>query len=209
VHNLAVPRFAINLAEWFKANAEDVGRNLTHYYAGQPKKEFTGRWFDEFAAIGDPNQFGATDVIAVEALSVEVRSEAAAKLLVTETERFNSLLRQIPRALDIWDAGRLILGPGSPADDLHAALKDLPDVGPVTAGKLMAAKRPRLIPIFDERVEKLLEPRGGLFWVSMHDELSDKADRAAIAEVCKNAPPHVVLLRRIDVAIWMAGGEEA
>jgi hypothetical protein len=98
----------------------------------------------------------------------------------------------------------LVLGPGSPADDLHAALKKLPYVGGVTAGKLMAAKRPRLIPILDERVEEVLKPQGDLFWMSMYDELSNEGERASIAEVCKSAPPHVGLLRRIDVALWMA-----
>jgi hypothetical protein len=100
---VAMPRFSINLAEWFTTNSEAVDRNLKRYFGGQPKKEFTGRWFDQFAAIGDPNQFNANDILAVEALSVQVRSEEAAKLLITEAERFNELLRQIPREQDIWN----------------------------------------------------------------------------------------------------------
>jgi hypothetical protein len=200
--------FAIDLPEWFSTHADEVDRNLKAYYSGRTAKAmFTGRWFDEFAAIGDPNRFGANDILAVEALSVEVRSEAAAKLLITETEHFNSLLRQIPRDLDIWDAGRMVLGAGSPANDLHTELKTKlkPSVGSVTAGKLLAAKRPRLIPILDERVEDLLKPQSDLFWVSMYDQLCDSSARATIADVCRNAPPHVGLLRRIDVAIWMSG----
>jgi hypothetical protein len=92
----------------------------------------------------------------------------------------------------------------SAADDLHARLKQLPKVGGVTAGKLMAAKRPRMIPIFDDRVDRMLAPKDELFWVSMHDELKDEQRRITIERVCAGAPAHVSLLRRIDVALWMA-----
>ena len=82
-----------------------------------------------------------------QALSVKVPSEAAAKLFMTDAEHFNSLLRKIPREQDLWQVRRLDVDVGSPADDLHRALrKMLPDVDWVTAGKLIAAKRPRLTP---------------------------------------------------------------
>ena len=68
------------------------------------KERFTGRWFDEFAAIGDPNRFEASDVLAVEALVV-VPPEAASALLITDTERFNILLRRIPREENLWKFG--------------------------------------------------------------------------------------------------------
>jgi len=199
-----MPAFAFDLAEWFTDNAEQVDRHLCRYFGGKAGDQFTGRWFDHFAAIADPNRFEASDLIAVEALKVEVPSEAASVMLLTDPERFNGLLREIPREQDLWERRRLDVDVGSKADDLHAALKALPRVGWVTAGKLLAAKRPRLIPILDERVQGLLKPRDELFWVSMHDELSDESRRTTIAEICRVAPPHVSLLRRIDVALWMA-----
>jgi Family of unknown function (DUF6308) len=185
-------------------HSDEVDRNLRRYFDGEAGDQFTGRWFDHFAAIGDPNRFEASDIVAVEALSVEVPSEAAGRLLITDSERFNSLLRAIPRTVDLWTAGRLQVTVGSAADDLHAALKELPKVGEVTAGKLMAAKRPRMIPIFDERVDQLLAPADELFWVSMYDELKDDEHRRVIEQVCRNTPSYVSLLRRIDVALWMA-----
>ncbi len=195
----------IDLTQWFDENSEQVDRDLRRYFDAEPGDMFTGRWFDHFAAIGDPNRFEASDIVAVEALSVEVPPpEAAARLLITDTERFNALLRAIPREMDLWSVGRLDVSVGSAADDLHAALKQLPQVGGVTAGKLMAAKRPRLIPIFDERVDRMLAPRDELFWVSMHDQLKDDQRRSVIERACRNAPAHVGLLRRIDVALWMA-----
>ncbi|MEW5812234.1 MAG: DUF6308 family protein [Actinomycetota bacterium] len=199
-----MPEFAFDLAEWFTEHAEQVERDLRRYFGGKPGNQFTGRWFDHFAAIADPNRFEASDLIAVESLSVQVPSEAASVLLLTDPERFNSLLREVPREEDLWERRRIDVDSGSKADDLHSALVTLPKVGWVTAGKLLACKRPRMIPILDERVQGLLKPRHELFWVSMHDELSDESRRRTISRVCRHAPPHVSLLRRIDVALWMA-----
>jgi len=52
--------------------------------------------------MGNAFQFEASNVLAVEALSVKVPSEAAAKLLMTDAEHFTSLLRKIPREQDLW-----------------------------------------------------------------------------------------------------------
>jgi hypothetical protein len=98
---------------------------------------------------------------------------------------------------------RLDVNVGSPADNLHQALVGL-DVGWVVAGKLLAAKRPRLLPILDNEVNNFLKPPKEMFWVSMYDELADTTRRNVIAEVCRVAPGHVSLLRRIDVALWRA-----
>jgi len=202
-----MPSFGLDLANWFTTHADQVESHLKRYFGGG-KDKFTGRWFDEFAAIGDPNRFEASDVLAVEALSVEVPPEAASTLLITESERFNSLLRQIPREQDLWDVGRLTVDVGSPAEYLHIALRTLPRVDWVTAGKLMAAKRPRLIPILDNKVKDFIHPPDGLFWVKLHDELADESRRAAIARACRAAPPQVSLLRRVDIALWMAATQE-
>ncbi|WP_052960193.1 DUF6308 family protein [Mycobacterium sp. EPa45] len=196
-------KFRFDLAEWFSDNADQVRSDLAGYFGGG-KQPFTGRWFEEFAAIGDPNRFEASDLLAVEALSVTVPTEAGASLLVAESERFNSLLRDIPREQNLWEVSRLDVNVGSAADRLHAELRTLPGIEWVIAGKLMAAKRPKLIPILDNEVRNYLKPPKNLFWVAMHDELSDPARREVIAEACQAAPAHVSLLRRMDVALWRA-----
>ena len=53
-HACRMPDFGIDLADWFVSNAGQVDRDLTRYF-GEGKDKFTGRWFEEFAAIGDPN----------------------------------------------------------------------------------------------------------------------------------------------------------
>ncbi|MEZ0358906.1 DUF6308 family protein [Mycobacterium sp. SA01] len=196
-------KFRFDLAEWFSDNADQVRSDLVGYFGGG-KQPFTGRWFEEFSAISDADRFEPADLLAVKSLSVTVPTEAAASLLITESERFNSLLRDIPREQNLWEVSRFDVNAGSAADRLHAELRTLPGIEWVVAGKLMAAKRPKLIPILDNEVRNYLQPPKNLFWVTMHDELSDSARRQAIAEACQAAPPQVSLLRRIDVALWRA-----
>jgi Family of unknown function (DUF6308) len=195
--------FAIDLGEWFSDNRTQVREDLKRYFGGTAGDRFSGRWFERFAAIGDPNRFEASDALAVEALSVKVAPESAAKLFLAEPDRFNKLLGKIPPHRDLWELERSVIEPGSAAHDLHEALDDLPKVGWVTAGKLMAAKRPRLIPILDKEVKRLLRPPKGQFWLAMYDQVADDRRRATIEEVCANAPDEVSVLRRIDVALWM------
>ncbi|WP_233716748.1 DUF6308 family protein [Mycolicibacterium vinylchloridicum] len=196
-------RFRFDLAEWFSDNADQVRSDLVGYFGGV-EPTFTGRWFEEFAVIGDPNRFEASDLLAVEALSVTVPTEAAASLLIANSERFNSLLKQIPREQNLWEVSRSDVSVGSAAGNLHAELRTLAGIGWVVAGKLMAAKRPKLIPILDNEVNNYLQPPKGRFWLALHDELSESSRRQIISDVCRVVSPRVSLLRRIDVALWRA-----
>jgi len=196
-------RFRFDLAAWFTDNAGQVREDLKTYFGGGAEP-FTGRWFDEFSRLGDPNRFESSDIVAIEALSVTVPTEGAASLLLTDTERFNARLEGIPRNKNIWEIPLSELEDGSQADQLHAELRTLRGIDWVVAGKLLAAKRPKLIPILDNEVNSFLQPPKKAFWVSMHDELSETQRRQAISEVCDVAPEHVSLLRRIDVALWRA-----
>lgn len=202
-----MPEFAVDLSKWFEAERDSVQRDLVRYFSGRPGDPFTGRWFDRYAALSDPSRFTAADVIAVEALSVQVPPEAAAAILLDESERFNRLLTKIPSDVDLWNASDDIIGTASPASALHAELDQLVGIGTVTAGKLLAAKRPRLVPVYDDRVRVFLSPPKGRFWITLRDTLANADARRAIDQVCAVPviPDGVGLLRRIDVAIWMAG----
>lgn len=195
--------FAFDLGDWFADNQTKIRRHLDRYFNGGPRDQFTGRWFEKFAELGEPNRFGASDIVAVESLSVRVRPESAARLVVTEVDHFSDLLRELPSDRDLWEVDRSVVEPASDADRLHMELRKLKKVGWVTAGKLVAAKRPRLIPILDKEVARILKPPRGRFWVTMYDQLADPDRRHTIADVCHNGPAHVSLLRRIDVALWM------
>ena len=77
------------------------------------------------------------------------------------------------------------------------------------ATKLMASKRPRLMPVIDSVVTAVLKPPGGRFWVPMRNQLADAERRRKIAKVVSCAPDNVTLLRRIDVAVWMYGSTQS
>lgn len=198
--------FAIDLGDWCQEHADQIKADFDRYFT-----RFNGRHFERFSAMGsaDHNRFTATDVLAVEALSVTVPPDSAAQLIDTEAEEFSALLREIPTDKDLWEVKSSDLEAGSPAWQLHFRLEGLHGVGPVTASKLMASKRPRLFPVIDTLVSELLQPPGGRFWVPMRNQLADPERRKKIADVVSCAPDGVTLLRRIDVAVWMhAKGSE-
>lgn len=194
--------FAVDLGDWCEEHADQIKADFDTYFAG-----FNGRHFERFSGMGsaDPDRFAATDILAVEALSVGVPPNAAVKLIDTEAEHFNSLLRQIPSDKDLWEVDASELDKGSPAWQLHFRLEGLHGVGPVTATKLMASKRPRLMPVIDSVVSEVLQPPGGKFWLPMRNQLADPERRKKIANAVSCAPDNVTLLRRIDVAVWMHG----
>ena len=194
--------FAIDLGDWCQEHADQIRADFDRYFT-----TLNGRHFERFSAMGsaEPDRFAATDILAVEALSVKVPPNSAAKLLDTEAEDFNSLLRAIPADKDLWEADPSELGEGSPALTLYRRLRGLHRVGPVTATKLLASKRPRLLPVIDSVVTEVVQPPGGWFWLPMRNQLADPERRKKIADVVSCAPANVSLLRRIDVALWMHG----
>ena len=192
-----------DLGEWFVSNRDTIRKDLDRYFGEESKNRSSGRWFEKFGAMGDPNRFEASDLLAVEALSADVPLESAAQLLISEANRFNSWLALIPADKDLWEVERSVVDSDSAADRLHAELDELPKVGWVTASKLIAAKRPRLIPILDKEMKHTLRGPKRRYWVAMHDQLAEESRRALIANVCDNAPTDVSLLRRIEVALLM------
>ena len=195
-----------HVGDWFGQRSEQVLNDLRRYFAGTPGDQFTGRHFETLLGRDDPDSFGAHDILAMRTLSVEVGVDTAMRLL-TDSElriRITDLLQQIPGDVDLTDDGAdEYVAPGSAADQLWALLVDLPQIGWVTAGKLLAAKRPRLIPILDSQVKSLLEYPDGQFWLSLRDALRSNPSVVGLLELA-DVPPFVSLLRRVDVALWMA-----
>ncbi len=86
--------------------------------------------------------------------------------------------------------------------------------GPVVAGKLLARKRPHLIPIYDIRIKQLFErPKTDhSFWAALaaalqadngafYDQLARLRDKAGIGE-------DIGVLRVFDVIAWMHQGRQ-
>ena len=172
---------------------------------------FTGRRFEYLAGGGDLPEVAdvvtAADLIAVQTLSVTVPADAALRLLEgTPGKQLSDLLRAVPTHVDMAYADAADLAPGSPADRAWHLLRDLPGVGRVTAGKLLARKRPRLLPVYD-RVVRCAVGRPESFWLALHSAL--RADDHALhrelmtLRQAAGLPETVSVLRTCDVAVWM------
>lgn len=165
-----------------------------------PTEGFAGHLFDE---VGEnpPVRFDVGDLLAITLLDVALGPRAVRSLL-EEDELWTELLQQIPVDRPLWDASDAEL---EAAQVLWERLIELPGVGPTKAGKLLARKRPQLIPIYDDVVGTFLQPSRGRFWLEMRDALDDDR-RKKIDTLGIDLPSPVSTLRLVDVAVWMRCG---
>lgn len=171
-----------------------------------PARKFAGATFDTLGTRDD-NRITVEDLLAVTLLDVPIKSRSVRLLLGEKSEEMSRLLAAIPANLDIWDAGPETLGA---AEILWNRLVDSPEfdgVGPVVAGKIMARKRPRLIPVVDATVKGALPARPGTYWDEFRDALSDAVRRQRVEDLRGSVLAEVALLRLLDAAIWMRYSE--
>lgn len=167
--------------------------------------DYSGAWFERLADREHPFCFSARDIVAVSTLGVDVPARASIWLLAgAGRDATAALLCAIPLGTAIWDAGEDVLDEDSSASQLWELLRTQSGVGPVLAGKLMACKRPELIPIWDQWVGDALKPAGS-FWLAMRAAFRDRTLRHDLASVRDEAdlPCSPSLLRTLDVIVWM------
>jgi Family of unknown function (DUF6308) len=195
------------------AQTDTAVDHLQRYYSvyedGQPR--YSGSQFESMAALNsDPNALGPADFLAVSMLSVNVPAEAAIRLLDRDAATINQLLSQIPSDVDIVDADSGMLDAKSPAGLLWDVLRRSRDgLGPTITSKLLAAKRPRLLPIWDSFVEEATGLGTIDYWSKFHYVLAD--DQRLVWEwlrelrpLAPNMPASVPELRIFDVLLWMS-----
>ncbi|GJF32117.1 hypothetical protein KNE206_48170 [Kitasatospora sp. NE20-6] len=188
--------------------------DLRRYYgAGLPPgaASFTGNRFEHLAGGGDrpgtADVITAEDLIAVETLSVVVPVRVKLDLLEGALgARLAALLGAIPADVDLADADASVVADGSPAEKAWHLLESRPGLGWVTAGKILARKRPRLLPVYDTVVRCALgRPRP--FWRTLRTALreDDAALHRRLLDLRRTAglPETVSALRVCDVAVWM------
>lgn len=171
--------------------------------------DFTGARFDTWDSTGtraaDANRFTADDLVAVTFLSVQVSPRAASSLLETKAGVFTALLDELGDYVDLveernrwpenWVGWRLM-----------TELTQLPDVGPTTASKLLARKRPRLRPIYDSVVSRVIGDNR--LWEPLRAQLQHDPDlhpRLVRLRDQAQLPEHVSAIRVFDVLAWMEG----
>jgi len=177
----------------------------THGYSDS----FTGARFDSWDSTGsrsaDRDRFTADDLVAVTFLSVNVPAQAAILLLDSKADRFSELLTDLGDDRDLVGE-KAPLDIGGAGSAVWTELMSLPGVGPTTASKLLARKRPRLRPIYDSVVAevvgstRLWEPLRMLLTSepALHDRLLHLRGEAGLSD-------DVSALRVFDVVAWMEG----
>ncbi|WP_251149765.1 DUF6308 family protein [Cellulosimicrobium sp. Marseille-Q4280] len=169
---------------------------------------WAGSRFERLAGGGDrpdvADRFTADDLVAVSLLSVNVPPHGAIQLLESRADELARLLAEIPHDLELVDVESI---PDDWAPNrLWAALRDVRGIGWVTAGKLLARKRPRLIPVYDSVVQEAVTPTAS-FWEALraalraddralHRHLLSLRDEAGIGD-------DISALRVFDVVVWM------
>jgi hypothetical protein len=173
---------------------------------------FDGRLFERIYESNSPHRFTSGDLLSVTALSVVVPPSAAVWILGDEgSKATGALLSKINSDAHIEDLTSdefgIHLGHASPAWKLWAVLFKQPGIGTTIAGKLMAAKRPHLIPISDSYVKETLGTDERNLWKCLWGILSNDEIRAGVLQLRNEvaAARELSLLRVVDVIAWRAG----
>ncbi|MGW4194602.1 DUF6308 family protein [Streptomyces sp. NPDC005004] len=188
---------------------------------------YSGAHFERLGGGGDApavaNRFDSDDLVAITMLSVSLKPHGAIDLLTDCEGHWTRLLSLIPRDARLEDpASERLMARDGPAWELWERLSHRtekyakkPDgSGPVIAGKLLARKRPHLIPVYDKRIKRLFRrPRTDhTFWAALatalradngafYDRLVHLRQKAGIGE-------DIGVLRVFDVIAWMHQGEQ-
>ncbi|MGY1640752.1 DUF6308 family protein [Geodermatophilus sp. SYSU D00703] len=195
-------------------------RRLANYY--QPSKRGAGTTFLELEPI-EPATVTVADLHAVTVLSVRIKPLATRRLLTDQARRadIDAALAGLDLTTDLADADRkTYLAMEALWSEIYEACRDpwVPASNPwVTAAKLCARKRPRLLPVRDNIVCKGL----GLFGTPQRRKGNPQVDWQVFAHLMRDhyivdridelthqvqAAHRVqcdsVRLRVLDVALW-------
>lgn len=199
-------------------DTERAGHRLGRYY--DPTGNFAGATFGTVIP-NEPMQVTAADLFAVTLLSVRLRPAAARRVLDDEQHRdvLRRRLAAVPENTDLAEASAATLVDASALyDDVKRTLGSPGAANPdpwVTASKLCARKRPRLLPVRDSKVRKLLGiPRGSDYrhdWLIHRALMRDSKILRLLDDAKTNATTQGGIrldvrdpsLRVLDVVLWM------
>lgn len=181
--DLAVPRMA---------------KLVTAYF--DPAGPFAGWSFDTIGA-NQANEVTCDDLLAVSLLDISWDPRAVRRLLYEQAATVAGFLARIGPDTALWEAATEEL---RAADELWPVLCGLPGVQDAVASKLMARKRPHLVPITDSVIVTAVGTPGST-WPTLRRCFQDPEFRDDIEELRDQCPEarDASLLRVFDVAIWM------
>jgi hypothetical protein len=197
----AVDHYAPARSAALAALTGDVVSRLSSYY--RPDGNYAGATFLSLCP-NEPDRVTGSDLFAVTLLSVDIGARTTRRLLTDEDLR--AQLRAVPSdvrleeaSADVFDAAgtyyetvkRLFVDP--------TAQRSRPWVAPA---KLVARKRPHLLPVRDELVRQFLgiDPKWGYrgAWEIYQQLMRDGEIRGLLDPLAVQDPP----LRVLDVALW-------
>jgi hypothetical protein len=192
-----------------QASDDDAARSLLRRYFGSPyrgPRSAVGAEFDAWAPGGDPNRFEADDLLAITFLSVRVPTEAVRKLLRDRADEFSGLLVELGPDRDLADEPEPLVDSWV-GWELMRRLRSIPGVGHTTGTKLLARKRPRLRPIWDDLVAEVTGSQR--LWEPLRVRLraDDRALHRRLLRLRAEAglPETVSVLRVFDAIAWREG----
>lgn len=209
-------------------NVEAAAELFRRYYlepsttTGLPS---TGSYFDEWANRGDGpdvrDRITDSDAVAVSMLSVKVPAQAIIGLQEQPLAgHIEKLLAKIPTDVKMSDLtvaeAEATLGEGSPAwllwNELRRTYKTRWDVGATIASKILARKRPHLIPIWDKVIGIVVGKETAedqwLNWHNLFMEDPDLAGRLARIHQISMVQTPISELRIIDAILWRYGKDQ-
>lgn len=194
-------------------DSADACRVLHEYYHSGL---YSGAHWDDFDPSGtraeSADLFTADDLLACSLLSIPIGGDVVTALLLTDRTRFQELLQKIPADscfVEYFDDGTSRPFDFTTVRDLYWELRGLYGIGETTATKLLARKRPHLVPIVDSEVTRVIFEGGTQHWEPLHAALTaDGCARWKRLEYLRSVaglPDHVPVLRVLDVLAWMDG----
>lgn len=169
---------------------------VTAYF--DPEGPFAGHTFDGLGS-NPPTEFTPDDLLAVSLLDVSYGPRAVRDIL-EHPDRWSPLLAAVRPEAVLWEMDEELYGA---ADCVWRALVKLPGVGPTKAGKLLARKRPKLVPIVDDVIATFLPPGDRGFWWALQETLLDSTRREQLDALAEGITPAPTTIRLLDVAVWM------
>jgi hypothetical protein len=186
--------------------------DLQRYFLPVGDGAFAGGQFERLGGGGcrpEPaNTVTAEDLIAVQLLSVQVRPRRALDLLQGQLgQELAAELAKIPVDVELGaDEAFPLIVKGGHADNAWRMLRDEDGIGWVIAGKLLARKRPKLVPVYDEVVSCAFGTGTG-FWEWLHGRLCEEGGVLAQSlDACHaeaDLPAAISRIRVLDVVLWM------
>lgn len=151
------------------------------------------------------NTIDVEDLYSPTLLSAPIRGSAGQAIL-ERGDTITELLRDVDHDVPLWhpDAARVSEALEG-AKQLVKELERVPHVGPTRASKLVAAKRPQLVPIWDSQISKALGADRMTwlqYWTAWRRSITPAVDEL-LSIASEVGHPRLSPLRTIDIIIWM------